>query len=69
MVVSDLKIIFSEGQTENLNIENVSVKELLEDLKIEPLEVIVKKGNLVLQEDEIIRNNDEIKIIKVIHGG
>ncbi len=67
--MSDLKIIFSEGQTENLNIENVSVKELLEDLQIEPLEVIVKKGNLVLQEDETIQNNDEIKIIKVIHGG
>lgn len=67
--MSDLKIIFSEGQTENLNIENVSVKELLEDLEIEPLEVIVKKGNLVLQEDETIQNNDEIKIIKVIHGG
>jgi len=67
--VNDLKIIFSEGQTENLNIENVSVKELLEDLEIEPLEVIVKKGNLVLQEDETIQNNDEIKIIKVIHGG
>ena len=67
--MSDLKIIFSEGQTENLNIENVSVKELLEDLQIEPLEVIVKKGSLVLQEDETIQNNDEIKIIKVIHGG
>lgn len=67
--MSDLKIIFSEGQTENLNIENVSVKELLEDLEIEPLEVIVKKDSLVLQEDETIQNNDEIKIIKVIHGG
>lgn len=67
--MSDLKIIFSEGQTENLNIENVSVKELLEDLEIEPLEVIVKKGHLVLQEDETIKNNDEIKIIKAIHGG
>lgn len=67
--MSDLKIIFSEGQTENLNIENVSVKELLEDLEIEPLEVIVKKGSLVLQEDETIQNNDEIMIIKVIHGG
>ena len=67
--MSDLKIIFSEGQTENLIIENVSVKELLEDLEIEPLEVIVKKGSLVLQEDETIQNNDEIKIIKVIHGG
>lgn len=67
--MSDLKIIFSEGQTENLNIENVSVKELLVDLGIEPLEVIVKKGQLVLQEDETIQNNDEIKIIKVIHGG
>ncbi|ADZ09509.1 hypothetical protein Metbo_1267 [Methanobacterium lacus] len=64
-----MKIIFSEGQTENLNIENVSVKELLEDLEIEPLEVIVKKGSLVLQEDETIQNNDEIMIIKVIHGG
>lgn len=67
--MSDLKIIFSEGQTENLDIENVSVKKLLEDLGIEPLEVIVKKGHLVLQEDETIQNNDEIKIIKVIHGG
>lgn len=67
--MSDLKIIFSEGQTENLNIKNVSVKELLEDLEIEPLEVIVKKGHLVLQEDETIKNNDEIKIIKAIHGG
>jgi len=63
-----LKIIFSEGKTKNLNIKNLSVKKLLYDLEIEPLEVIVKRGNLVLQDKETIHNNDEIKIINGIQG-
>jgi len=66
--VNELKIIFSEGKTKNLNIKNLSVKKLLYDLEIEPLEVIVKRGNLVLQDKETIHNNDEIKIINGIQG-
>lgn len=66
--MNELKIIFSEGKTKNLNIKNLSVKKLLYDLEIEPLEVIVKRGNLVLQDKETIHNNDEIKIINGIQG-
>jgi sulfur carrier protein ThiS len=64
-----LKIIYLEDKTKNLNIKNLSVKKLLDDLEIEPWKEIVKKSNLVLQDNETIHNNDEIKIIKGIHGG
>ena len=43
LVVNDLKIKFSEDHLENLNINRISVEELLKNLGIDPLEVIVKK--------------------------
>ncbi len=52
-----------------IQIEKTSVKDLLEQLKINPLVAIVmRKGEIILESD-IVTNNDEIKIINVIHGG
>jgi len=67
--VNDLEIKYSEDHIEHLNINNISVEELLKNLGIDPLEVIVKKDDIIVLEDEIIGNNDKIQIIKVIHGG
>lgn len=64
-----MEIKYSEDHIEHLNINNMSVEELLENLGIDPLEVIVKKDDIIVLEDEIIGNNDKIHIIKVIHGG
>jgi len=69
LVVNELEIKYSEDHIEKLNINNISVEELLENLGIDPLEVIVKKDDIIVLEDEIIENNDKIQIIKVIHGG
>ena len=54
---------------EEIIIEKTSVKDILKRLDIDPFEAIVmKKGEIILESD-IITNEDEIKIINVIHGG
>jgi sulfur carrier protein ThiS len=65
----NMKIKYSEGLVENLDIKKISVEELLKNLGIDPLEVIVEKDDRVVLEDYIIQGNDNIQIIRVIHGG
>ena len=65
----DLEIKFSDGQFENIDINRVSVDELLKNFGIDSLEVIVKRDGSVILDDEILEKTDIIKIIRVIHGG
>ncbi len=69
MVVKYLKIKYSEGHIENLDINQISVEELLKNLGIDPLEVIVKRNDSIILDHETLGNNDTIQIIRVIHGG
>ena len=64
-----LEIKYSEGHFDNLDINKISVEELLKNLGIDPLEVIVKRNNSIILDHEILENTDIIEIIKVIHGG
>jgi len=64
-----VEIKYSEDHVEKLKLNSISVEELLKNLGIDPLEVIVKKDGSVILENEILRNDDRIEIIKVIHGG
>jgi len=64
-----LEIEYSEGHVEHLNINQISVEELLKNFGIDPLEVIIKRDDTIILEDEILGKNDRIKIIRVIHGG
>ena len=64
-----MEIEYSEGHVKHLNINKISVEELLINLGIDPLEVIVKKDDTIIMEDAIIEKDDSIKIIRVIHGG
>jgi sulfur carrier protein len=64
-----MEIKYSKGHVENLDIKRISVEELLKNLGIDPLEVIVKKDDSVVLEDDIIQGADNIQIIRVIHGG
>ena len=50
-------------------IENISVNDVLKELGIDPfVAMVMRKGEIIL-ESEILTNEDEIKIINVIHGG
>ena len=52
-----------------MDLNKISVNELLINLGIEPMEVIVKRDDSIILEDEILGVNDSIEIIQVIHGG
>ncbi len=64
-----MEIKYSDGQLETLDINKISVQELLMNLGIDQLEVIVKRDSKIIHEEEILGNNDRIEIIRVIHGG
>jgi sulfur carrier protein len=66
---SGLKIRFSKDGVKYIEIDTISVEDILKKLVINPVEVVVTRNGSVLLEDEILTNNDNIKIIKVIHGG
>lgn len=46
-----------------------NVKGLLVKLRVNPENVIVVKNGEIVQEDEILEDNDEIKLLSVISGG
>ena len=64
-----MKITFSDGSIKELEISNISVKHLLEKLNVNPVEVVIKKNDEVVFEDEIVTSKDNINIINVIFGG
>lgn len=45
------------------------VKTLLEELKINPEEVLVAKNNELVEEDEEVTNKDTVTIFSVVSGG
>ena len=49
--------------------KNSSVKDLLANMKINPVTVIVSRDNNIITEDEKINDNDKIKLFSVISGG
>lgn len=64
-----IKITFSDGSIKELEVSNISVKHLLEKLNVNPVEVVIKKNDELVFEDEIITSKDNIKIINVVFGG
>lgn len=48
---------------------NSKVEDLLKTLNINPVTVIVSRGNELILEDAKLNDDDEIKILSVISGG
>ena len=61
--------IYIDFKDKKSNVKAKTVKELLEKLKINPVTVIVTKGEEVVVEDSAIKKSDKIKIISVVSGG
>jgi|TARA_Y100000310_G_scaffold22935_2_gene21957 thiamine biosynthesis protein ThiS len=64
--------VFIDKENKNDKIElneNSLVKDLLNQLNINPVTVIVSRNNELILEDEKLNNNDELKILSVISGG
>ncbi|MBR0472780.1 MAG: MoaD/ThiS family protein [Methanosphaera sp.] len=49
--------------------ENTSIETILKNENIPIETVVIKQNGDTVTEDEIVNDNDEIEIIKVIYGG
>ena len=71
--MNSIKIsVFIDRENKNtaLELSNGSmVADLLKKLNINPVTVIVSRDNVLILEDEKLKDNDEIKILSVISGG
>lgn len=64
--------VFIEREKKNKKVkldEFSSLKDLLNELKINPVTVIATRNNELIPENEKLNANDEIKILPVISGG
>ena len=64
--------VFMERENKQTKVELdkfSSLKDLLNELEINPVTVIVTRNDELIPENEKLRDNDEIKIMPVISGG
>lgn len=67
-MVNNMKIDFQDSEIQ-LEVEDISVEEMLKQLDINPVEVVVTQNGMIVLESSILQRGDEVKIIQVIHGG
>ena len=64
--------VFFDRENKEKTIElgkNSLVKDLLANMKINPVTVIVSRDNNIITEDEKINDKDKIRLFSVISGG
>ena len=64
-----IKLINKKNSKEIKYTEKITIGNLLEKEGIETEKVVIKQNGKTVSQDEIIQDNDEIEIIKVIYGG
>ena len=64
-----MKIALPDGSRKEMTFESTSIEDLLKELGINPVEVIVAKNGKIVSEEETAGLADELKIVRVVHGG
>jgi sulfur carrier protein len=64
-----MKVNIKDEPTKELEIDSSSVKKVLKEFEINSMEVVVKKDDTIIHEDQLLTNEDEITVIKVVFGG
>lgn len=63
------KIILPDGSAREVRRSGATIEDVLEMLEINPEEVIVAKNSKIVSECETIDEKDEIKVVRIVHGG
>lgn len=62
-------ITLPDGIIKEMPVEAMPIEELLRLLNINPVEVIVAKNGRIVSELEFAGAGDELKIVRIVHGG
>jgi len=64
-----MRIAMPDGSRRELALDGARVEDVLRVLGINPVEVIVARNGRIVPEDERAESADELKIIRIVHGG
>ena len=64
-----MKLILSDRDVWIFEHSPAPVEQILLEQGINPFEVIVSRNGKLLSEDAVIQTSDEIRIIRIAHGG
>jgi sulfur carrier protein len=64
-----MRLILSDRDVRIFEHNPAPVEEILLEQGINPLEVIVSRNGKLLSEDTVIQASDEVRIIRIAHGG
>lgn len=64
-----MKIILPDRTCREITFGTMTVEQVLADLGIDSLGVLVSRNGTLVTEDAILDNDDEIRIIRIAHGG
>lgn len=64
-----MKLILSDKDVRVLEQSPAPVEQVLLEQGINPLEVIVSRNGKLISEDTVIETGDEVRVIRIAHGG
>ncbi len=64
-----MKVALPDGVKKEIALENARIEDILMYLGINPEEVIVAKNGRIVSEYETASDGDELKIMRIVHGG
>jgi sulfur carrier protein ThiS len=64
-----MKLILPDQEVLILEHDPAPVEQILLEQGINPLEVIVTRNKKMMSEDTVVEADDEIRIIRIAHGG
>ena len=64
-----MKLILPDRTTKNLGREPLTVEAILQNEGINPLEVMVSRDGMLVTEDTVAGGDDELRVIRISHGG
>ena len=64
-----MRLILPDGTVRTIGTGPVPVDRILLAEGINPLEVMVTRGGTLVTGDAIVENGDEIRLIRIAHGG
>jgi sulfur carrier protein ThiS len=64
-----MRLILSDRDVRIFEHNPAPVEQILLEQGINPLEVLVSRNGKMLSEDTIIHPDDEVRIIRIAHGG
>ncbi len=64
-----MKITLPDGVIKEIATEAMPVEGILKLLDINPVEVVVAKNGKIVSELDLAGADDELKIVRIVHGG